>query len=99
MAFTCRAYNEAIDGGTLKIVGPQDKRDLLVTHIGHAGRKDLNIVDDQQKPLWILQKLNGQEQNKFDACMAGVLSWQARLDAIAAGAQPKVKVGAPRRLY
>jgi hypothetical protein len=99
MAFTCRAYNEAIDGETIKYVGPQEKRDKLVQHIGHAGRKDLNIVDDQGKPLWILQKLNNQEQNKFDACMAGVLSWQARLDAIAAGAQPRQKVGAPRRLY
>lgn len=99
MAFTCRAYNEAIDGETIRFIGPQAKRDDLVRHIGHAGRKDLNIVDDQQKPLWVLQKLNNQEQNKFDACMAGVLSWQARLDAIAAGAQPEAKIGAPRRLY
>jgi hypothetical protein len=99
MAFTCRAYNEAIDGGTIRFVGTEAKRNRLVSHIGHAGRKDLNLVDDLGQPLWVLQKLNGQEQNKFDACMAGVLSWQARLDAIAAGAQPRAKVGAPRRLY
>jgi len=46
-----------------------------------------------------LQKQDGQPLNKFDACMAGNLSWQARLDAIAEGATPKAKIGAPRRLY
>lgn len=99
MAFTCRAYNEAIDGETIRFVGTEQQRSDLVRHIGHAGRKDLKIVDDQDKPLWILQKLHDQAQNKFDACMAGVLSWQARLDAISEGAQPRAKVGAPRRLY
>lgn len=99
MAFTCRAYDEAIDGGQIKFVGTEQKRDDLLRHIGHAGRRDLKLTDEEGVPLWVLQKLNGQEQNKFDACMAGVLSWQARLDAIAEGAKPRGKVGAPRRLY
>jgi hypothetical protein len=45
-----------------------------------------------------LQKQDGQEQNKIDACAAGNLSWQARLDAVAAGAKAK-RGGLPRRLY
>lgn len=98
-AYMCRAYDEAIDGLQIKIVGTQDNREDMVRHIGHAGRKDLKITDDEGKPLWVLQKQDGQPQNKFDACMAGLLSWQARLDAIAEGAVPRGKVGAPRRLY
>jgi hypothetical protein len=55
--------------------------------IGHAGRKDLKITDDEGQPLWVLQKLDGQPLNKFDACMAGNLSWKPR------------STGTPRRLY
>ncbi|TVS86043.1 large terminase [Mycobacterium helveticum] len=93
-----RAYKEAIDGEAIRFVGTEGNRDDLVRHIGHAGRKDLKITDDEGQPLWMLCKLNGQQINKFDACMAGNLSWQARLDAIADGAKPKGG-GAPRRLY
>jgi hypothetical protein len=96
-AYMVRAYAEAIDGQQISFVGPM--RDELVRHIGHAGRKDLKINDDEGQPLWILQKQDGQLMNKFDACMAANLSWQARLDALAVGARPAGRVGAPRRLY
>jgi hypothetical protein len=96
-AYMVRAFAEAIEGHQISFVGPQ--REELVRHIGHAGRKDLKITDDEGQPLWILQKQDGQLLNKFDACMAANLSWQARLDALAEGARPKGKVGAPRRLY
>ena len=96
-AYMVRAYAEAIDGQQISFVGPM--RDELVRHIGHAGRKDLKITDDEGQPLWILQKQDGQLMNKFDACMAANLSWQARLDALAEGARPRGRVGAPRRLY
>ena len=98
-AYMCRAYAEAIDGAQITFVGSEFMRSELVRHIGHAGRKDLKLTDDEGQPLWILQKQDGQLINKFDACMAGNLSWQARLDALAEGAKPKGKVGAPRRLY
>lgn len=98
-AYMARAYAEAIDGDQIRFVGSQDNLDAMVRHIAHAGRKDLKIVDDQGKPLWHLGKLNGLPQNTFDACMAGNLSWQARLDAIASGDQPRNRFGAPRRLY
>lgn len=96
-AYMVRAFGEAIEGQQVSFVGPN--RDELVRHIGHAGRKDLRILDDEGRPLWILQKQDGQLMNKFDACMAANLSWQARLDALAEGARPRGRVGAPRRLY
>lgn len=96
-AYMVRSYAEAIDGQQVSYCGVQHQD--LVRHIGHAGRKDLKITDDEGQPLWILQKQDGQLLNKFDACMAACLSWQARLDALAEGARPRGRVGAPRRLY
>lgn len=96
-AYMVRAFAEAIEGQQVSFVGPG--RDDLVRHIGHAGRRELKILDDEGRPLWILQKQDGQLMNKFDACMAANLSWQARLDALAEGARPRQRVGAPRRLY
>lgn len=98
MAYMARAYNEAIDGNQITIIGDDQHREDMIRHIGHAGRNELKITDDEGQPLWTLRKLDGQDHNKFDACMAGLLSWQARLDAIAAGARPR-RGGMPRRLY
>ena len=97
MAYSLRSYTEAIDSESITFGG--NDVDDLVRHIGHAGRKDLKIRDDEDVPLWVLQKQDGRLQNKFDACMASVLSWEARTDAIREGAKPRQKVGAPRRLY
>ena len=97
-AYMARAYGEAIDGGHLHVCGTADQRQDLLRHIGNTGRKELKINDDEGQPLWILQKQDGQEQNKIDACAAGNLSWQAKLDAVAAGARPR-RGGLPRRLY
>ena len=97
-AYMARAYAEAIDGEQIKFVGTEDSRADMVRHISHAGRKDLKITDDEGQPLWHLCKLDGQQHNKFDACMAGNLSWQARLDAVSEGAQSR-RGGMPRRLY
>lgn len=98
-AYMARAYGEAIDGGQIRFCGDQEQREMLVRHISHAGRKELNIRDDEGQPLWHLHKLDGQPQNKFDACMAGTLSWQARLDAVAEGAKARGRHNIPRRLY
>lgn len=97
MAYSLRSYTEAIDSQSITFGG--NDVDDLVRHIGHAGRKELKIRDDEDVPLWVLQKQDGRLQNKFDACMASVLSWEARTDAIREGAKPRQKVGAPRRLY
>jgi hypothetical protein len=64
-------------------------------HIGNAGRHNVNIYDTGEesdgaveggdhmrgRQLFILRKLH--ETRKFDACMAAILSWEARLAALA----------------
>ena len=47
---------------------------------------DLNMWDDDGTQLFILKKLH--PERRFDVQMAAVLSWEARLDALRANAQP-----------
>ena len=96
MAYTLREYVEAIDSGSLRFGGTPDAPDgtegscsALVRHLKNAGRRDLNILDEQGKPLWVLSKQDGNEDLKFDFAMASVLSWKACLDARKSGAKPR----------
>ena len=41
--------------------------------------------DDEGKPLWVMTKERHDSLKKIDCAMAGGLSWQARLDALAVG--------------
>src|SRR5690606_11152502 len=70
------AYVEAIDTGRVSHNG--DPR--LSRHIGNAGRRQTNLVDERGERLWILTKLH--PTRKFDAAMAAMLSWQARMDVV-----------------
>lgn len=68
--------------------------EALIRHIGNAGKRMVQIYDagDENdagevaenplrgRQLFTLEKLH--ETRKFDACMAAILSWQARLDAL-----------------
>jgi hypothetical protein len=89
MAYAVRAYKEAIQSGALIPVGEKKKLAKLTRHVAAAGRADLNLVDDEGKPLFVLAKLH--QERKFDFCMAGVLSWAARLEALRKNAQAKPK--------
>jgi hypothetical protein len=99
MAYALRAYTEAIDSMAVRFGGTEEQLETLVDHLGNAGRKELRITDDEGNPLAVLVKQDGRLQDKFDAAMAGCLSWTACLDARRAGAQPTPKVGMPRRIY
>ena len=66
--------------------------------MGNAGKKELNMVDDKGIPLAIMQKMDGRLADKFDAAMAGMLSWTAVLDARRRGVRPTPKMGYPRRI-
>jgi hypothetical protein len=95
MAYAVRAYREAMESGAVGHNG--DPR--LARHIAAAGRHDLNITDDDGKPLYVLRKIH--PDRKFDFAMAGCLSWKARLDALMAGATPRTKAEemfVPRRI-
>lgn len=88
MAYAVRAYVEAISSGTVthEVGRDDDRESRFAKHIAAAGRKDINLYDDEGRRLFVLKKLH--EDRKFDNAMAAVLSWRARLDALAKGAAP-----------
>lgn len=55
-------------------------------HLGNARRHDLPQRDEQGKALWLIRKDRPDSTQKIDLAPAAVLSWEARTDAIAAGA-------------
>lgn len=101
MAYTAREYREAHDSGSVTFggtAGDEGTNASLLRHLKNAGRHETNLVDDQGKPLAVMRKQDGRDDLKFDAAMAGTLSWKACLDARKAGATPKKKT-MPRRIY
>ena len=44
------------------------------------------MLDDQGHPLWLISKDRADSPRKIDLAMVGCLSWEARGDAVAAGA-------------
>lgn len=81
-AYAVRNYHHAILRGELAHGG--DPR--LTRHVGNAVRRLTNLRDEEDKPLFLIQKERHDSPHKIDAAMAAVLSWEARNDAIAAGA-------------
>lgn len=75
-----RAYHSAIRGGDLS----HDGDPVMYEHIGNACRRLLPAVDEDGVPLWTIEKERRDSAKKIDYAMAGGLSWQARLDSIAA---------------
>lgn len=82
VATTLKAYANAIAAG--EVLNNGDRQ--MAAHIGNAWKKPQSYVDDDGAPLWLIRKENPTSAKKIDAAMAGALSWQARLDAIASGA-------------
>lgn len=71
------AFRDGIVSGKLRHCGDLD----LTRHMGNAGKHYLNnVVDEHGERRWILKKIH--PDRKFDACMAAVLSWQARIDVL-----------------
>jgi phage terminase large subunit-like protein len=72
-----QGFSDAIASGKLSHDGDID----LAEHVGNAGKHMLNgIRDERGERKWILGKLH--QDRKFDACMAAILSWQARMDEL-----------------
>lgn len=91
--YAIRAYQEAIANGELAHDADHD----LVRHIGNAGRNEVNSVDEENRRKFRLAKLAA--HRKYDAAMAAVLSWQARIDALKKGARANSNyVSVPMRL-
>lgn len=108
MAFAVRDYCEAMASAAVTHVRRVDSGgevneldEAFDRHIAAAGRKDVNIFDDDPdnpgRRLFVLAKIH--PDRKFDNAMAGCLSWQARLEAVRTGAKPRRRARViPRRL-
>lgn len=68
-----------------------DGNPVYEAHIGNARRHETPFEDSDDKPkhMWTIEKERADSPFKIDLAMAGALSWQARLDALAAGAKPE----------
>lgn len=82
IAYALKAYALAIEQGELS----HDGSEPFVRHISNACRSLTNYHDDDGNRMWTIQKERPGSPFKIDLAMAGCLSWQARLDAIASGA-------------
>ena len=84
MSYALENYESAIKGGDISHDGNSD----LARHLGNSVRRNLPQKDeDTGKFLWLISKERPDSPNKIDLAMASVLSWEARTDAIAAGAK------------
>lgn len=92
MYYAIRSFNEAIEEGDLAHNGDPD----YVRHVGNAGKNMLGTMDDEGREKYRLGKLT--QERKFDLAMAGILSWQARLDALKKGGEHLEEIQMPRRL-
>lgn len=81
IAHAVRSFANAITSGTIH----HNADPLYTAHIGNARRKPLNVFDDDHRPMWTLRKEAASSPLKIDGAMAGILSWEARGDAVAAG--------------
>jgi hypothetical protein len=97
MALSIRAYGEALNSGAVRFAYDGDAADgsddpfevAFAKHAAAAGKKMLNLWDDDGVRLFILQKLHA--ERRFDIQMAAVLSWEARLAALRANAKPPAR--------
>lgn len=89
MAFAIAQYRTAMERGDLSHDG--DPR--FAASIANAHKHMQNFRDDDGELMFIIQKERPDSPLKIDAAMAGCLSWQAREDAIASGAQLEEPAG------
>ncbi len=83
MAYALKAFAGAIEQGELTHTGDAD----LARHIGNAYKNVTGFFDDQGERMWVIQKNRPDSWDKIDLAMAACWSWQARVDAVASGAQ------------
>lgn len=87
VGYAMRAYREAMVSKASPLTHDGDV--TLTRHIGNAHKMPLTVKDDEGRPMWSVQKERPGSPNKIDGAAAGVISWEARGDAIAAGAKKK----------
>lgn len=90
MAYAVRAFVTAQMSGALS----HDGDSVYRRHIANARRKNLRMRDESGRFLWVITKEHAGSPNKIDLAMAGILSWEARNDALAKGALTTQPTGA-----
>lgn len=80
-AHAVRAFNEAIRAGEIS----HDNDARFTQHVGNAVKHPTRLFDAEGERLWLIKKERPDSPFKIDLAMAGLLSWQANLDAIASG--------------
>jgi hypothetical protein len=86
MALAIRSWAEAQRSGALSHCAASDPFcERFTEHVGNAVKKETGYRDDDGN-LWVAEKDRKGSSNKIDSVPAAVLSWEARNDAIAAGA-------------
>jgi hypothetical protein len=83
MARAIEGFYTAIADGSISHDGSPD----VARHLGNSRKQDIGQRDEQGRPMWVIRKDRPDSPQKIDAGVASVLSWEARTDAIAAGAQ------------
>jgi hypothetical protein len=83
IAWAVRNFEVAISQGDLTHAG----NEVLDRHIANARKRELTELDDDERPMHTLSKDAFQSPRKMDGAMAAVLAWEARGDAIEAGAE------------
>jgi hypothetical protein len=82
VAFAVRSFEEAVAAGEVS----HDGDPVFARHVKSCVRMPLRVRDDENRPMHSLQKDRPNSRRKIDAAVAAVLSWEARSDAVAAGA-------------
>lgn len=82
VAYALRAYRSAMQAGDLT----HDGDEHFARHVANARRRKVPVYDEDHRQMWTITKDRPGSPRKIDASMAGCLSWEARSDAIAAGA-------------
>lgn len=83
-AYATRSYAMAMRAGEVSHAGDEE----LNQHIGNSHRRDTRLRSDEGEPLWVIEKERRDSPFKMDCAMAGLLSWQARMDALTSGWKP-----------
>lgn len=89
-ALMVRGYVAAIEAGDVTHNGDA----TFARHMGNARRRPVSALDDEGRPLWSVTKESPYSTASVDAFAAAALSWEARGDAIGAGATNAAKQSA-----
>jgi hypothetical protein len=86
MAYATASWVESVQAGLLSHCADSESCRQFSEHVGNAVRFDTGYKDETGIPLWIAVKPEPNSTQKIDSVPAAVLSWEARNDAIGAGA-------------